>query len=488
MALTRSTQKAKKSVPGQLTGAGTLTLTIIQADNLSAMDSNGKSDPFCVITNNLNGQTFQTHTIKKTLEPGWNEVFPIYIGESLEPTNSITVKVWDRDKLGKDFLGEVTLEAKLLLDVDSDELEQWYVLKDEPNPSETFNPEGKKPGRIRIKMHFLKSEDPRGVIKYENPTKFYSFRKKLGSGAFGEVKLAVNRKTHEQVAVKILKKKKMDTKEKTMLEREIRVMAKLHHSNIVQMIEVYDTPHHTYLIMELVGGGELFKEIIKRTEPFYEANAAQIVSQLLSGVGYMHSCGVAHRDLKPENILLNEDKKTIKITDFGLSKDFAAASLRTSCGTCLYVAPEVLLATSYDSKCDIWSVGVITYVLLTANVPFHGEHENIIFDKIMSCNYSFPDKLWGHLSRESQGFIESIFVLDTKKRLTAEECLNHAWIVKFGSSGSSSGGEMSTFRDSLSAFNEANAKAKEADSKESATATTVVDDDDAEFKDSESDE
>jgi len=479
MALTRSTQKAKKSVPGQLTGAGTLTLTIIQADNLSAMDSNGKSDPFCVITNNLNGQTFQTHTIKKTLEPGWNEVFPIYIGESLEPTNSITVKVWDRDKLGKDFLGEVTLEAKLLLDVDSDELEQWYVLKDEPNPSETFNPEGKKPGRIRIKMHFLKSEDPRGVIKYENPTKFYSFRKKLGSGAFGEVKLAVNRKTHEQVAVKILKKKKMDTKEKTMLEREIRVMAKLHHSNIVQMIEVYDTPHHTYLIMELVGGGELFKEIIKRTEPFYEANAAQIVSQLLSGVGYMHSCGVAHRDLKPENILLTGDKKTIKITDFGLSKDFGAASLNTSCGTCLYVAPEVLLASSYDSKCDIWSVGVITYVILTANVPFHGENENEIFDKILNCNFSFPDNLWGHLSSESKDFINSVFVLDSKKRLTAEECLKHPWIIKFGSDGSISGAEMKAFSNSMAAFNAANSK-KESESENEKGADSGDESDDLE--------
>jgi len=143
----------------------------------------------------------------------------------------------------------------------------------------------------------------------------------------------------------------------------------------------------------------------------------------------MHSMGIAHRDLKPENLLLSYDKKTLKITDFGLSKDFTEEKLTTSCGTAIYVAPEVLMATSYGTGCDIWSLGVITYILLTAHVPFDGSTENEVFDKIMRAAYSFPKKLFEHISDEAKDFISKIFVVDTKNRMDATQCLEHPWLA-----------------------------------------------------------
>jgi len=221
----------------------------------------------------------------------------------------------------------------------------------------------------------------------------------------------------------------MNKDQKTLLEREIAVMAKLKHPNIVELIEAYDTPKYTYLVLELVYGGELFDEIINRAEPYYEDDAKAMVRQLMLAAEYMHAMGIAHRDLKPENLLLSEDKKTLKISDFGLSKDFTSEKLTTSCGTAIYVAPEVLMATSYDTGCDIWSLGVITYILLSAHVPFDGLTENEVFEKILRAAYSFPKKLFEHISEDAKDFISKIFVVDTKNRMDATQCLEHPWLA-----------------------------------------------------------
>jgi len=193
-------------------------------------------------------------------------------------------------------------------------------------------------------------------------------------------------------------------------------------------MEVIDTTDTLYLVLEFAAGGELFDAIVNRGS-YSEEDAANIIKQILEAIKYIHEHGIAHRDLKPENLLLAEGKKDyIKIADFGLSKSFNEEQLQTSCGTPDYVAPEVLLGEPYDMAVDIWSIGVITYVLLCGFPPFYGEVQKDLFENIMSGNYDFPDPEWSRVSKEGKDFIKKILVVDPSKRYNAEQCLNDAWI------------------------------------------------------------
>jgi len=408
-----------------ISGAGCLTVTILQARDLAAMDKNGKSDPFCKLSCNFSSQAYQTNTIYKTLEPVWNESFPIFAG-AIEPNHTVTIHLFDRDFVGQDFLGEVKVSLAKLLAADTDSIELWEKLEKEP--TKNYNKETKKPGYLQLKLHYPKGANERGIIKRDNPKKFYKFEKFLGAGAFGEVRKCIEKKNKTVYAVKILRKKALDVSSKNLLEREIAVMSKLHHPNIVQMIEAFDTPKKTYLILELVTGGELFDEIIARDKPYFESDAISMVTQILRAISYMNSMGIAHRDLKPENILLDHNHN-IKISDFGLSKDFSSEAMSTSCGTPTYVAPEVLLGAVYDVQCDVWSLGVITYILLSSHIPFDGDGESEVFERILSACYSFPSPLWDPVSAKAKDFITKIFVVEPKQRMTADECLDHEWLT-----------------------------------------------------------
>jgi len=223
-------------------------------------------------------------------------------------------------------------------------------------------------------------------------------------------------------------KKNQSEEELQLLQREIDIMQKLDHKNIISLEEVYDEKDTIYLVMELVAGGELFDQIVSRGT-YSEADAASIVRQILEAVDYMHGNGIAHRDLKPENLLCSGDEtNTIKVTDFGLSKDFGSASLRTSCGTPDYVAPEVLRGQPYDNSVDIWSIGVITYILLCGFPPFYGNTDQQIFEKILKAEYDFPSPDWDPISNEAKDFIRKILIHDPAKRPTAAEALESVWI------------------------------------------------------------
>lgn len=151
-------------------------------------------------------------------------------------------------------------------------------------------------------------------------------------------------------------------------------------------------------------GGELFEHIVTKGT-YSERDAATIIRQILKAVVYMHSNGIAHRDLKPENLLImGDENEIIKVSDFGLSKDFNMETLRTSCGTPDYVAPEVLLGMPYDNSVDIWSVGVIAYVLLCGFPPFYGRDEQEVFSKILKAEYSFPSPDWDDISKDGTLF------------------------------------------------------------------------------------
>jgi len=143
------------------------------------------------------------------------------------------------------------------------------------------------------------------------------------------------------------------------------------------------------------------------------------------GVQYMHAMGICHRDLKPENLLIKGD--IIKITDFGLSKDFSMGTMKTSCGTASYAAPEVLMSRPYTSECDVWSAGVITFILLSAEFPFFGSSEVEIFKSILEIKYRFKEGVWDRVSENAKDFIRRIFVL-SEERMSAEQALEHPWL------------------------------------------------------------
>jgi len=173
----------------------------------------------------------------------------------------------------------------------------------------------------------------------------------------------------------------------------------------------------------------------------------------------MHEKGIAHRDLKPENLLVTgEQNDLIKISDFGLSKDFGKENLKTSCGTPDYVAPEVLRGTSYDHSVDIWSIGVITYILLCGFPPFYGNTEQQIFNKILRAEYDFPSPDWDHISEEAKEFIKALLVLNPNDRPSAKECIESPWITNKSPSGTLT--RLDSLKSGMSEYNEKRKKTK----------------------------
>jgi len=224
-----------------------------------------------------------------------------------------------------------------------------------------------------------------------------------------------------------------------ILSREIDIMKRLDHPNVLKLKEVFETKQEIALVMELINGGELFYKIVEKGN-YSEQDAASIVKQTVEGVCYLHKHGIAHRDLKPENLLCSEDDKyqpfRIVIADFGLSKSFESANLETSCGTPEYVAPEVISAEgTYDKQVDMWSIGVITYVLLCGFSPFFSSTQTALFQKILRVDYSFPNPEWSTISEQAKDFIRKLLVKEPEKRASAQDCLAHPWLN--GSSGGS---------------------------------------------------
>jgi len=259
----------------------------------------------------------------------------------------------------------------------------------------------------------------------------YDIKDELGKGAFSVVKLAINKKTGEKVAVKVIDKTQASAEsDEKRLKTEVAILKQVKHPNIVCLKDLYETPQNLYLIMELVTGGELFDKIVEKGQ-YTEKEAATTVKKVLSSVDYLHSVNIAHRDLKPENLLLRGDDETdVMLSDFGLSKIINQDTMmETACGTPYYVAPEVLSAQGYDKEVDLWSIGVITYLLLCGFPPFYGETLPEVFEQIMKADYDFPDPYWTDISKDAKDFISKLLVVDSKKRLTAKQAMQHPWIL-----------------------------------------------------------
>jgi len=320
---------------------GTLEISIFEARHLAGMDRGGTSDPYCVVKSTFNKQQFKTKIVKKTVAPVWNQTFKFY---TKKLQGHVFVKVWDKDRwTSDDFLGEVAIPIKQLSN--GEPLEDWFPLQNEPKKQRNKE-KNNQAGEVKIRLHYpgakkkkkkskQDKEEPKAVKDKakKNIRDVYTFGKELGKGGFSVVREGIHKETGDKVAIKIIEKQNAGEEELQLLQREIDIMEKLHHKNIIALIETYDEPDYIYLVLELVSGGELFDQIVSRGN-YGEPDAAQIVKQILEAIQYMHSNGVAHRDLKPENLLCGgKNGEVIKVTDFGLSKDFGQEQLKTSCGT-----------------------------------------------------------------------------------------------------------------------------------------------------------
>lgn len=262
--------------------------------------------------------------------------------------------------------------------------------------------------------------------------KYYDFKDLLGKGAFSEVYLAHEKrnaiKSSPVVAIKCINKRGIKGKEES-LENEIDVLRRLKHPNIIGLQEVYEDKTHYYLVMELVTGGELFDRIVEKGS-YTEMDASDLTKQILQAVDFMHSEGVVHRDLKPENLLYYspEESSKIMISDFGLSKTEDSGIMATACGTPGYVAPEVLAQQPYGKEVDIWSIGVIAYILLCGYPPFYDENDAELFRQILKAEYEFDSPYWDEISLSAKDFIRQLMCKDPKKRLNCSQALKHPWI------------------------------------------------------------
>lgn len=263
-------------------------------------------------------------------------------------------------------------------------------------------------------------------ISSEPLSQNYSIVGDLGSGSYGTVKRVKHKKLGEIRAMKIINKKAENA------QTEIDILRKICHPNILNVFEIYEDTKKFYIMSELLEGGELF-EAIAQQGSFSEADAAKIMKQILNAVNYLHSKFIVHRDLKPENIMLTskikstKSKYEIKIIDFGTATQFEPHKKMTKfIGTSYYLAPEVL-KESYDEKCDVWSCGVIMYILLSGYPPFNGNSNVDIYHNIQNNPPYFSGEEWKDITKEAIDLIKFMLTKNPAKRYSAEMCLNHKW-------------------------------------------------------------
>ena len=261
-------------------------------------------------------------------------------------------------------------------------------------------------------------------ISTEPVANFYSIVKDLGHGSYGQVKKVKHKELNEIRAMKITNKKSESSK------YEIEILKKISHPNITKIFEIFSDSKKYYIIMEFLEGGELF-EAITSIGSFTEASASKVMKQILSAVFYLHSNHIVHRDLKPENIMLTQKPKNgnyqIKLIDFGTAKIFRPGKkMNKFIGTSYYIAPEVL-KERYDEKCDVWSCGVILFILLCGYPPFNGNTNVDIFHAIQNQNPIFGGEEWEDITSEAKDLIKLMLKKNPSERLSAEQCLSHRW-------------------------------------------------------------
>lgn len=263
----------------------------------------------------------------------------------------------------------------------------------------------------------------------------YVFRREVGRGKFSLVYEAVDIRSSTRVAIKIIEKAAVDPYSVQKLLRKIEIMRKMNHPNVLGVREVHENQTQLGIVMEFIGGGYLFQELLKKRR-YTEQDAAFITRQIVEGVAYLHGMGVSHRDIRPENLMITDEEdfdfRRVVITDFGFAKLHGAGELmKSAVGQPKYVSPEVLSAGffggNYGPSCDIWSVGVLAFILLSGRFPFDG-FDDTLYNNISQGNFSFNSPEWASVSKLAQQFISDTLVVDPTARPTALQLLSHPWL------------------------------------------------------------
>ena len=252
---------------------------------------------------------------------------------------------------------------------------------------------------------------------------------KLGEGTFGTVRLGVNRQTGEKVAIKILEKAKMNNfDDKQRLEREINLLKRIHHPNIVKLFCVIETDRQIFIVMEYIKGNELFQYILIKKK-LEEEEACYFFLHIINCIDYLNKLKISHRDLKAENIIIEQNTKEIKMIDFGLSNTYENGNLlSTACGSPIYAAPEMLEGKLYKgSTVDIWSAGIVLFYMLSGNFPFEDISNDKLYKKILKGKFEMPK----YFSKDAKDLINKILVVNPKKRISLKNIKSHQWILNY---------------------------------------------------------
>ena len=254
----------------------------------------------------------------------------------------------------------------------------------------------------------------------------YIVKHTIGKGTFSRVKLGINKFSGEKVAIKILDKSKIIEKEDLeRIIREMRMLSELDNEHVIKVYQIYEDTNNYLIIMEYCEGGELFNYIVEK-QRLTENETAFFYYQIIEGIEYIHSKGIAHRDLKPENLLLDKDKK-IKIIDFGLSNYFdGKQNLETPCGSPCYASPEMVGGNKYNGFfIDVWATGIILFAMLCGYLPFEDDNNDILFKQILEGKIQYPD----FLSDLSKDLLDKIIEVDPEKRIKIEEIKKHPFYL-----------------------------------------------------------
>ncbi|KAL3040556.1 hypothetical protein OYC64_011556 [Pagothenia borchgrevinki] len=292
------------------------------------------------------------------------------------------------------------------------------------------------------------------VAKYKDKfdprvTARYDIKALIGRGSFSRVVRVEHRATRQPFAIKMMEVEGPEGRE--VCASELAVLQRVSHSHVIQLMEVFQFPQRVYMVLELATGGELLDRVVSRGH-FTERDATQALRMVLAGVAYLHNLGITHRDLKPENLLYyhpGADSRLL-VTDFGLatfggtgsevsSGDHSGAetwTLRTTCGTPEYMAPEVLLSRPYSCAVDMWALGVIAYIVLSGSMPFEDDSRTRLYRSIVRGKYSFHEDPWPSVSNLAKDFIHRLLPLDPASRLSADQALRHPWVSTMAASSS----------------------------------------------------
>ncbi|KAK7507540.1 hypothetical protein BaRGS_00001475, partial [Batillaria attramentaria] len=255
----------------------------------------------------------------------------------------------------------------------------------------------------------------------------YIICEELGRGAFGVVYRAIERATKKNWAAKFVRCRPGD---KDLVRREIELMNSLHHPKLLQLHEAFDQTGEMVMILELLSGGELFDRLVAEDYDLKESDCIEYMRQVCQGVHHMHQQNIIHLDLKPENVMcVTKDSNDVKIIDFGLAQRVEEGKqIKVLFGTAEFCAPEIINFQPVSFSTDMWSLGVVTYVLLSGYSPFAGEDHKQTFSLVNNVDYDFDDDVWDSVSDDAKDFIKRLLIKDKNQRMTIDEALAHPWL------------------------------------------------------------